>query len=200
MTLGVLAATLVASKLSETRRPDALARRLDSIPMLVDGWQGTTVAGPSERVQAKLLLTESLSRVYRRGDRAIELWIAYYAEQRAGESMHSPRACLPGAGWEPVEFGSAEVPGLDGTPVRVNRYLVEQSGVKIQVLYWYQSKVRIVASEYSGKAFLIWDSIRGRGTGGSLVRITAPAGPNAVDDEVTFASRVIPAMKSCLTP
>src|SRR5579864_9565878 len=33
----------------------------------------------------------------------IDLFIAYFPSQRAGDTIHSPQHCLPGAGWLPVE-------------------------------------------------------------------------------------------------
>jgi len=198
LTIVALGGTIAAAKFSDTRRPDALARHLDTIPMQIAGWSGVSVNGPSEAVESKLLATEHLSRAYRRGNQILGLWIAYYAEQRAGESMHSPKACLPGAGWEPVDYGFADVPMEGRAPVTVNRYLVEKGGEKLQVLYWYQSKQRIVASEYTGKGFLVWDSILGRSTGGSLVRVTMPDRPGVLDDEIGFAANILPAVDACL--
>ena len=47
---------------------------------------------------------DTLSRVYFSAPRgASYLWIAYFKTQRYGQSPHSPKNCLPGAGWEPVE-------------------------------------------------------------------------------------------------
>ena len=34
----------------------------------------------------------------------VELYVAWYDSQRAGRSAHSPRTCLPGGGWQIVEF------------------------------------------------------------------------------------------------
>ena len=198
MTVVLLGGTKAAAKLSETRRPDALSRHLGTIPMQIEGWNGSPIPGPSEAEESKLLATEELSRVYRGGNQILDLWIAYYAEQKAGESMHSPKNCLPGAGWEAVDYGFVEVPIEGHPPVSVNRYLVEKGAQKLQVLYWYQSKQRIVASEYTGKGFLVWDSILGRSTGASLVRLTMPDRPGAVDEEIRFASKIVPAVDACL--
>ena len=31
------------------------------------------------------------------------VYVGYYEEQTQGRTIHSPRNCLPGAGWEPLE-------------------------------------------------------------------------------------------------
>jgi EpsI family protein len=198
LTIFALGSTIAVAKFTETRRPDALARNLNSLPMQIAGWNGSPAEGPSQAVEAKLLATEYLARVYRKGDHTLDFWIAFYAEQKAGETMHSPKACLPGGGWEPVDYGfvNLQVPGRGA--VRVNRYLVQKDGQRIQVVYWYQSKQRVVASEYTGKAFLVWDSILGRSTGGALVRLTMPDRPGAIDEEITFGAAVLPEVQATL--
>jgi len=104
----------------------------------------------------------------------VQLYVAYYRTQHAGESMHSPRNCLPGAGWEPVSssFVSADLGG--GRKQEVNRYLVEKEGKRMLVLYWYESRNRIIAGEYSGKLYLLWDSLRRQNRDGAIVRVTVP--------------------------
>ncbi|HEX4713342.1 MAG TPA: EpsI family protein, partial [Ktedonobacteraceae bacterium] len=42
------------------------------------------------------------------------------------------------------------------------------------VLYWYQSHGRIVASEYWGKFYLVYDALRLNRTDAALVRISVP--------------------------
>ena len=65
------------------------------------------------RVVRALDPTSYLSRTYRKGSNDADLFIAFYAQQRAGESMHSPKHCLPGSGWEIWKHDSAPVPITD---------------------------------------------------------------------------------------
>jgi EpsI family protein len=81
--------------------------------------------------------------------------------------------------------------------IKVNRYGVQKNGERLQVLYWYQSRNRIVASEYAGKALLVWDSITRRDTGGALVRLSVPDTQHALNEEITLASALIPELRRC---
>jgi EpsI family protein len=57
----------------------------------------------------------------------------------------------------------------------VNRYVVEkEDGSKSLVLYWYQSRERVVASEYTAKVYVVADAIRYNRTDTSLVRVVVP--------------------------
>src|SRR5213593_4884355 len=109
LTVVILSTTLAASKLSERRRPESLGRPLESIETQLGGWTG----GPNQTLAGDVLTvlkpTSYLSRPYRKDGKQIELFIAHYAQQRAGESMHSPKNCLPGSGWEVWDYGTVGV-------------------------------------------------------------------------------------------
>ena len=65
------------------------------------------------------------------------------------------------------------------------------------MFYWYQSKTRIVSSEYLGKILLAQDTILNGHTAGSIVRIMLPDTPSASADGIAFASRLIPEVERC---
>lgn len=197
-TVLMLLAALAASSLSENRKPDCLLRPLASIGRTLGGW---TAVGRDESFDQHFLTvlkpTSYLVRSYMRGARRIGLSIAFYARQRSGESMHSPKACLPAAGWEMADSDTALVVVEKGR-IKVNKYLVQKGADRLIVLYWYQSKRRIVASEYLGKALLVRDALLEGRTAGSIVRVTLPDEAGALEDGLNFASRIIPEMQRCL--
>ena len=84
-----------------------------------------------------------------------------------------------------------------GSPVEVNSYSIQNSGNRMVMLYWYQSKTRVVASEYLGKILLARDTILTRHTAGSIVRIMLPDTPAARPEGVNFAARLIPEVERC---
>jgi EpsI family protein len=137
-----------------------------------------------------------LVRTYQKGGSQLELFIAFYAQQRAGESMHSPKHCLPGAGWEIWNHDSVFVP-VHGTQVEINKYSIQNSGTRMIMFYWYQSKTRIVASEYLGKILLARDTVLSGHTAGSIVRIMLPDTPAAGAAGAAFATRLIPEVERC---
>jgi EpsI family protein len=57
--------------------------------------------------------------------------------------------------------------------ITVNRVIVAKGQDRQIVLYWYQERGRIVASEYWGRAYMVWDSITRTRTDGALVRVSA---------------------------
>ena len=110
--------------------------------------------------------------------------------------MHSPKHCLPGAGWEIWDYGSAQIP-VDGSSVTVNSYSIANAGQRMVVLYWYQSKGRIIASEYTGKLLLASDALLQNSTAASIVRIIVPDQPGALEAARAMASELIPQIRRC---
>jgi EpsI family protein len=143
-----------------------------------------------------------LERVYQRpGTPAVDLLLEYFPTQRSGDTMHSPKHCLPGAGWEPVQSSELQLSDADKRSVGVNFYVIARSEQKQVVLYWYQAHGRIVASEYLAKFYLVWDAIRLNRTDGSMVRVITVVAPGetverARDRTAGFAEEVMPMLSS----
>ena len=104
----------------------------------------------------------------------VYLYVGYYGSQRTGATYHSPKNCLPGGGW--VFQSSDEVTGvIPGQPdASINRVVIEKGFDRQLILYWYQDRGRVVASEYAAKAYLIWDAATRNRTDGALVRVSTP--------------------------
>ena len=100
--------------------------------------------------------------------------MGYYGSQRSGATYHSPKNCLPGGGW--VFRSNDRVSGvIPGRPeAEVNRVVIEKGFDRQLILYWYQDRGRIVASEYAAKGYLILDATTHNRTDGALVRISTP--------------------------
>jgi exosortase D (VPLPA-CTERM-specific) len=149
---------------------------LNSLPSQIDGWTATD--DPLDKQTLDILGPgEFLVRDYRDASQLqpwINLYIAYFPSQRAGDTPHSPSHCLPGGGWIPTSREVVSLTNPNGTSFPVNRFVVSNSGDRQLVLYWFQAHGRAVASEYAAKYYLISDSIRMNRSDGALVRLMTP--------------------------
>lgn len=145
-------------------------RPLTELPLQVAGYTGRDLP-----IEARLLtaagVDEYVNRVYEAPDRDVALYIGYYKSQRTGDTIHSPKNCLPGSGWEPLRAGRASIPLAGRAPISVNEYLVEKGRNRVLVLYWYQAHGRAEASEYSAKFWLVVNAIQHNRSNGALVRV-----------------------------
>lgn len=140
-----------------------------------------------------------LSRIYSRNGSAtpIGLFIAYFPTQRTGATIHSPKHCLPGAGWSFESTKYVNLTDDSGKVHRVGEYIISNGDSKQFVIYWYFAHGRSVASEYMAKFYLVEDAMRTNRTDGSLIRVMSPIDPQqgtgAARDRVeTFTKRLMP--------
>lgn len=115
------------------------------------------------------------------GATPVNLFVAFFKSLQSNYGPHSPRICLPGAGWlvSSSQVVDISIPGR-GEPISVNRYTMEKDGQRILVLYWYQNSRDTWSEEYSVKLRLLPDLIRYHRSDISLVRLIAPlSGPDS---------------------
>jgi len=174
---------------------------LSLFPVQLGGWQMAKDYPIDKETQDVLRADDTLSREYVNLPAAVSasLFIAFFKTQRYGQAPHSPKNCLPGAGWEQIESGtiSIAVPEWEG-PIVVNRYFVAHGEDKVLAIYWYQGHHRVIASEYSAKFWLVMDAIRYNRSDTSLVRVTVPVRDNDTDTAtktgVAFVQTLFPAL------
>ncbi|HKF97585.1 MAG TPA: VPLPA-CTERM-specific exosortase XrtD [Steroidobacteraceae bacterium] len=211
--LVLLAAVLPARALQQ--RPELRPKResFAEFPLRVGEWHGRRTTLDVIYLDT-LRLDDYVLADFVRSDAAgeptggiapVNLYVAYYASQRGGQSAHSPRSCLPGGGWDILDFGRREVPGAgsNGTALRVNRALVEHGSERQLVYYWFQERGRNITSEYLVKWYLFEDALLRNRSDGALVRLITPLrqseAPAAADARLAqFVTTVRPALANYL--
>jgi EpsI family protein len=164
----VYSAHAVSAEAPVSREP------LSALPLAVGEWSGHDAPPLADDVLGQLGVDDYVNREYvNAAGLPVGLYVGYYASQRQGDTIHSPQNCLPGAGWQPVETGVADL-SLGERSVRVNRFLIQKGLDRQVVLYWYQGRGRVIANEYRNKALLMLDAARIHRTNGGLVRVIAP--------------------------
>ena len=176
---------------------------LSSFPRTLGPWTSSTDIPMGQDVREVLGPGDFLLRSYNDGadGGGVNLFIAYFPSQRTGDTIHSPKNCLPGSGWTPVRSDRITIAVPGQAPFLVNRYVIAQAQQRQLVLYWYWAHNRAVASEYAAKFYLISDSIRMHRTDGSLVRVTTPIAENqsiesAQQTLLSFSSNVVPLLNT----
>lgn len=168
-------------------------KELKDFPQNVGAWQKTGNDQTLDDETLKVLrASDYLLRDFRKSDgKVANLYVGYYASQRTGATYHSPLNCLPGSGWTLSEPGKATIALPDGSNFVANKYVIQNGDYKSMMIYWYQGRGRNVASEYWGKVYTVFDSVRLRRSDGAMVRVTVPIGDSealAEQTAVEFAS------------
>ena len=153
------------------------ASGLRSLPLQIDEWRGQDLGRFDRDTEAVLQADDYLLRRYARDGVPVDLFVAYYATQRSGHTIHSPLNCLPGTGWEWVDRRLERISVGPGRDIDINGNVARKNGEQSLVYYWYQSHGRATASEYRNKLLLVQDALTLHRSDGALVRVTAPAFP-----------------------
>ena len=178
-----------------------LTKPLDSIPLVLAGRPGQAGVISAEQQRAAGM-SSYLVRWYDGEVAPFEIYVGYYDSQTQGRTIHSPRNCLPGSGWEALNQSETTIRLPSGSVV-VNRYLLQNKERRALVYYWYQGRGRVASNEYRVKWDLLRDAALHGRTEEALVRIVVHF--NERTDEASaseWASRaaadLIPAVRSAL--
>jgi exosortase D (VPLPA-CTERM-specific) len=156
---------------------------LQSLPAKLGEWRqrGSDIRF-SEQTESVLRTSDYVMRDYSLPTgRGANLYIGYYASQRAGATYHSPQNCLPGSGWEMKNPELIEIKTAAGASFTANRYIVQNGDYREVLIYWYQGRGRAIASEYQDKVYTVWDSIVRQRSDGAMVRVMTSAGNNETE-------------------
>ena len=161
--------------------PTPIREPLSLLPLAIGEWRGQVEPDLSDDIVSQLGVDEYIVRTYASDAALVGLYVGFYGSQRQGDTVHSPLNCLPGAGWVPIVQERTVIPvrstpgGPDRT-IEVNRFVIQKGLDRQVVFYWYQSRDRVVASEYWGKVYTVLDAMRHNRTDAALVRVTVPIG------------------------
>lgn len=175
-------------------------QELKSFPMQVGAWKQEGVDQHFDaQTMSVLRASDYLLRDYRLGKgQTANLYIGYYATQRDGASYHSPLNCLPGAGWSMVDPAMITITLPNGKSFVANKYVIENGNIRELMIYWYQGRGRMIASEYWGKIYTVLDSVRLRRSDAAMVRVTVPI--TASDAAALESAREFAAVTSEVLP
>jgi EpsI family protein len=167
------AGCLLVGTTTTQQRGMPLVAPLSSVPQVIAGYQGTDriISADERRVAG---MSAYLFRAFARDSQPnFTVYVGYYDQQQQGRTIHSPKNCLPGAGWEVVSAAEERL-STAGGQVSVNRYALVNEHRRAIVYYWYQGRGRVESNEYWVKLQLLRDSaLRGR-SDEALVRVVVP--------------------------
>jgi EpsI family protein len=174
----VLAAGCILMGAGSTQHQVPPAAPLSTIPTEIGGYKGRDEVVPED--QQKIAgMSEYVMRIFSRDSADVfSVYVGYYDYQVQGKTIHSPKNCLPGAGWETMQESTAPVT-VAGRSYPVKRYLLANGASRAMVYYWYQGRGRIEANEYKVKWDLLRDAALHGRTEEALVRIVVPVAPPA---------------------
>ena len=168
-------------------------------PLEIDQWKGRADFLDPAYMPLLKLDDYILADFVNAKGQSVNFYAPYYATQENGNSAHSPRACIPGDGWEIIEFAPRVLRNMafKGVPLKVNRVVIQKGDHRQLVYYWFQQRGRAVIDEYVVKLYIFWDSLTRHRSDGAMVRLVAPVASGetieAADERLeSFAAKAVP--------
>ena len=172
--------TLAAGSLTSNRSEIIPERsRFVTFPMTIGEWHGRSSLLETWAENGLALDDYVLSDYSKSDGKAVNLYVAYYASQRTGESPHSPLVCIPGGGWSITRLERMDA----DTAHPFNRAVIERNGSKQLVYYWYDERGRSIASEYWSKWYLLSDAVTKNRSDGALIRLITALAPGEQESD-----------------
>ncbi|MEJ5359011.1 MAG: exosortase C-terminal domain/associated protein EpsI [Desulfobacterales bacterium] len=197
--LALFALTFAGLQFSQTVRETPLKKPLSGFPLEIGDWKFVGKNFFSAPVIEMLGVADYISYDYAdRHGGLVNLYISYFTAVGVTGGYHSPQNCLPGGGWNIASVEDVQPSGVP-EPFRgsaIKRVVVQKGGEQQLVLYWFQNRGRVIASEYWEKIYLVTDAVLKQRRDGSFIRIIGQP-PKGADPEkfaqemVDFAARVM---------
>jgi exosortase D (VPLPA-CTERM-specific) len=175
--ISLLTATLALSQGIEFREKIPTTKTLEYFPLKFAGWSAESRQLLAPKFLNALDLSDYMMADYQNDNsEPVNTYVAYYARQSKGKSIHSPATCLPGSGWTFDQSGTVRISGLSGNPeaIEVNR-AVMQYGSHTRISYfWFSQRGRILNNAFQLKIYNFWDALTKQRTDGALIRLITP--------------------------
>lgn len=186
-------------------KPDVLpqAQVLNSFPVTFDGWRGRSVALEQQFIEA-LHFTDYLQMDFRDDvGKTVDFYVAWYASQSKGASIHSPETCLRGGGWQFDQVGEIDVQVSGYKNIRVNRSILEQGGQRMLAYFWFPLRGYYAVNGIELKIQTFLSALLHGRTDGALVRLITPLYPGEDEKQAElrlqdFMAKALPKLDNML--
>jgi len=191
--LALFALTFVGLQFSQTVRQVPIKQPLSGFPVEIGEWKFARKSFFSAPVIEMLGVADYISYDYTEGNGGwLNLYISYFTAVGVTGGYHSPQNCLPGGGWNIASVEDVAL-AMGG---QIKKVLVQKGGEQQVVLYWFQNRGRIIASEYWEKIYLVLDAVFKQRRDGSFIRIIGQLPKGGDKDKFTqemvdFANKTV---------
>jgi len=198
--VAVLLLTFGLSHAIDFRQKVPISKPFNQFPMQIGEWRGEREEMEQQFLDVLKFSDYIMVNYKNQQGKTVSFYVAYYQDQRKGESIHSPETCLPAGGWEFNNAGTTTVSLNNRKSIQVNKAFIEKSGERQLTYYWFPMRGRILTKLYQIKLYTFWDSLTRQRTDGALVRIITPVSPgeqlNSAEERLTdFTGQILPVLE-----
>ena len=175
MLASLLIAVIVSSPFTE-REDNIVSRKpFTSFPQMLGKWKANEKRLPAAVIDSSDYYNGTFTSPEGKG---INLYIAYYADQKFGAAPHSPELCIPGDGWKITSNTPVLLKNKKNKTIEVNRLIITKGDHKIITYYWLKQGSKIFREQYMARLDLILFAIKENRADAALIRMVSEVGNN----------------------
>lgn len=208
--IGMLLITAFLSSSLFRSQPQSYEIRLDEFPMTIGSWQGKDLK--LERLDLVYAVLETkavLSRLYVNSEaeeETIDFFVTY--AEKTSRGFHPPEVSFVAQGRDIIKSGIEYIPLSDGEnapKLEANMFLGKApGGRRVLFVYWFRIGDRLMANYYKSSLYLLWDTMRGKNSPATMVRVALPLinddFERTMDVATDFIRRIVPIFPAYLMP
>jgi EpsI family protein len=205
--IGMLAVSAALSLWVARARQEDYQVRLHEFPLSLGEWTGRDVdLKKLDVVYAVLETSAVLSRVYRRpgNGETVDLLVTYFEHGHRG--FHPPEVSFVAAGNTVIRSGLVRMvfgDEIGSRPLEANMFLGQTPTGQVLFLYWFGLGDQWMASYLKGSVRALWNTMLGRRSAASMVRIALPVIDGDVERTMAtarqFTRLILPRLPEYLT-
>lgn len=166
----LLFAVVASSPLVERDEFVISSKPFSSFPQMLGKWKANEKRLPAAIIDSSDYYNGTFTSPKGKG---INLYIAYYADQKLGAAPHSPELCIPGDGWEITSNEPYKLKSNKGEVIDVNRLIITKGDHTIITYYWLKQGSKTFIKQYMARLDLILFTIKENRADAALIRMVS---------------------------
>ena len=171
--VSLLVAVIATTPFAERDNTPVASKPMASFPLQLGKWKAKesrlpvsveTAAGASDYYYGDFRSPD---------DKRVNLYIAYYEDQKVGAAPHSPTLCIPGDGWVIRSDTPIPLTARNGKTIYVSRLMMTKGDQSSIAYYWLKQGDKTFTAQYKARLDLIRFAITENRADAALVRLVA---------------------------
>ena len=161
--------------------PVRLKRGIASFPLSFDKWQGRSETLDSRIIEQSGAQEAFNAAYFSTSGEVVSLYMGFRGSPftESENFFHSPNVCLPSLGWKTIDIGDRTITDVAGFgSLTVRKMLIEKTGVRQLVYYWFQTTRRISANVHLNRLHLTLHALARDNTYDLFLRPVTPLQPH----------------------
>ena len=175
MLASLLIAVVASSPIVERDDFVISSKPFSSFPQMLVKWSANEKRLPAAIIDSSDYYNGTYTSPKGKG---INLYIAYYADQKFGPAPHSPELCIPGDGWKITSNEPYELKNKKGEAIEVNRLIITKGEHTIITYYWLKQGSKTFTKQYMARLDLILFAIKENRADAALIRMVSEVASN----------------------